>query len=106
MRRGWGRERGFAVRSQFLLSSNDLLLLRGCPAPAGIYCLCRTVHGSRKFARCTMSPDLLPGWEEIQKAQEGGCGEVARRRPVLGPWLLVALLAAGASGRRRRILRL
>jgi hypothetical protein len=35
---------GFADRSQFLLSSNDLLRLRGVLAPPEIFRLCRTVH--------------------------------------------------------------
>ena len=47
-RLGWV-VRGFADRSQFFLSSNDLLWLCGASAPAEIFRLCRTVHGSEKI---------------------------------------------------------
>jgi hypothetical protein len=70
---------GFADRSQFLLSSNDLLWLCGSSAAATIFRLCRTVHGSRKICAMHKAARPMPAREEMKGAQERECRRVPRR---------------------------
>jgi hypothetical protein len=85
--------RGFADRSQFFLSSNNLLGLCGASVPVENFRLCGIVHGLRKI--CTLHKAARPttGREEMKEAQEGGL----RARSTPGPVSRLSVPAADLS---------